>query len=297
MIDNLRSPLNFAGNKTRLLPLIHQYLPQDYNEFIDVFGGSGVVCFSQDKPVVYNEKDIHVYNLIRTMKECDLDFMLERIDFLIKQFDLSKDNKENYIKFRRNFNDIHAMFLDDCNSIIRHASNLALLVLIFFSYNHFSTFNKQNKFTTPSGYKRSSYNKSTKKSLIQFKERLDNVDNVLLGYDFRKLFNMYDSTDLNGKLFFFDSPYFCSDNQYTRNYGITWNEQDEKDLYQMCDRINELGGKFMLTNMVQKGDNINEYLLDFSKKYRTINTNCDFYNCCYQRKNKGNDKEIMVINY
>ena len=297
MIDNLASPLCFAGNKTRILPLIHQNLPEEYDLFIDVMAGSGVVGFSQDKPVVYNEKDIHIYNLISTMKECDLDFMLERIDFLIKQFDLSKDNKENYIKMRRNFNDVHSMFLDDCNSIIRHASNLALMVLIFYSFNHYIVFDKNGKFTTPSGYKRSSYNKSTKKSLIQFKERLDNIDNVLLGHDFRKLFiTLYDGMDLNDKLFFFDPPYIISDDNYRRNYGITWNEQDETDLYQMCEEIDKRGGKFMVINQLTKGDETNEFLLSFSKKYKTINTGETFTNCSYQHKRKQ-DKEIMVINY
>lgn len=297
MINNLRSPLNFAGNKTRLLPLIHQYLPQDYSEFIDVFGGSGVVSFSQDKPVVYNEKDTHIYNLVKTMKECDLDFMLERIDFLIRQFDLSKDNKDNYLKFRRNFNDIYYNFLDDYNMTIRHASNLALMVLIFFSFNHFCTFNSSGKFMTPSGYKRSSYNNSTKKSLIQFKNRLENIDSILYNFDFRKMFKIYDGTDLSGKLYFFDPPYMISDDNYRRNYGIAWNKQDETDLYQMCEEINKRGGRFMVINQLTKGDKTNEFLLSFSKKYKTINTHENFHNCSYQRKNKGNDKEIMVINY
>lgn len=302
MIDNLASPLCFAGNKTRILPLIHQNLPEEYDLFIDVMAGSGVVGFSQDKPVMYNEKDIHTYNLIRTMKECDLNFMLERIDFLIKQFDLSKDNKENYIKMRRNFNDVHSMFLDDCNSIIRHASNLALMVLIFYSFNHFITFNKEGKFTTPAGTHRSSYNKSIKNKLITFKEKLNSFEYNLemCNMDFRDLYEyvsrLYDY-HLEGKFFFFDSPYLLSVSQYNRTYGNSWNEKDEEDLYKICDLIHKNGGKFMLTNLVESKGKTNEHLLTFSKKYSTINTNCDFGGCNYQRSNKKTDKEILVKNY
>ena len=207
MNDKFASPLCYAGNKTRLLPLIHQYLPKNCNEIIDVFGGSGVVCFSTDfENIVYNEKDTHVYNLIKTIKECDLEFMLERIDFLIRQFDLSKNNKESYINFRHYFNDIYYKFLDDYNQTIRNASNLVLLVLVFFSFNHFITFNKEGKFMTPSGYKRSSYNKSIKNNLIKFKEKLDNTNNMLFNLDFRKLFSIYDNPNVNlsDKIFFID---------------------------------------------------------------------------------------------
>lgn len=297
MDNKLRSPLCYAGNKTRILPLIHQYLPEKYNCFIDVFGGSGVCSFSQDCDIIYNEKDIHVYNLIRTLKECDSEFILESIQSFINRFDLSKNNKNEYIKFRSYFNNGCNLFLNDENDKIRHVSNLALLVLVFFSYNHYITFNKCDKFTTPSGYKRSSYNKSIRSNLIKFKERLDATNNILLNLDFRDLFNVYKQKNLTNCLFFMDPVYYISDDNYRRNYNITWTEYDEIDLYKICDSINELGGKFMIINQLQKGNKINEFLLKFSKKYKAIDTNIDFGNCSYQRKNKGNDKEILVINY
>lgn len=152
---------------------------------------------------------------------------------------------------------------------------------------------------TPSGYKRSSYNKSIKNNLIKFKEKIDNTNNMLFNLDFRKLFSIYDNPNVNlsDKIFFIDPVYMISDDNYRRNHGITWSENDETDLYEMCKRIDELGGKFMVINQLVKGDKTNEYLLNFSKKYKTINTHEVFHNCNYQRKNKGNDKEIMVMNY
>lgn len=297
MLTNFASPLCYTGNKTRLLPLIHENLPQKYQYFVDVFGGSGVCSFSQDHNIIYNEKDIHVYNLIRTLKECNLEFILEKIQSLINRFNLSKDGKNEYIKFRSYFNDTYCLFLNDNkNDTIRHASNLALLVLIFFSYNHYITFNKYEKFMTPSGYKRSSYNKSIKNNLIKFKERLDVTNNILLNLDFRDLFNIYKQKDLTNYLFFIDPIYYISDDNYRRNYGITWVEKDEQALYDMCDEINSLGGKFMITNQLKKGEIVNNILDKFSKKYRVIDTNITFVNSSYQHKRKS-DYEIMVLNY
>ena len=301
MIDNLASPLCFAGNKTRILPLIHQNLPEEYDLFIDVFGGSGVVGASQDKNLIYNEKDKYIYNLNRTIKETDLDHILFQIEFLIETYNLSKDNKQGYLKFREDFNSLFCHCLHDRNLITRRQSNLALLTLVFYSFNHYITFNKEGKFTTPAGTHRSSYNKSIKNKLITFKDKLNSFEYNLemCNMDFRDLYEyvctLYDY-HLEGKLFFFDPPYLVSNDSYSRTYGNSWNEKDEEDLYKMCDLINKNGGKFILTNQLQKGDIINEKLLLFSKKYNTFDTNVSFKNCSYQHK-KLPDKELLIKNY
>ena len=302
MIDNLASPLCFAGNKTRILPLIHQHLPEDYDLFVDVFGGSGVVGLSQDKKLVYNEKDKYVFNLNRTIKETDLDHILFQIQFLIDTYNLSKDNKQSYLKFREDFNSLFCHCLHDRNLITRRQSNLALLTLVFYSFNHYITFNKDGKFTTPAGTHRSSYNKSIKNKLVQLKERIDSFGYNLemCNMDFRDIYEyvarLYDY-HLEGKLFFFDPPYMLSDSQYNRTHGNAWTKDNEIQLYKLCDLIHKNGGKFIVTNLVESKGETNEHLLTFSKKYSTINTNCDFSGCNYQRGNKKTDKEILVKNY
>lgn len=300
MIDNLRSPLNYAGNKTRLLPLIHQYLPQDYSVFVDAFAGSGVVGCSQDSPtVLLNEKDTRVLNLVRTIYNTDLDYILDYIDELHEMYNLGKNNKQEYINFRQCFNSSWVEYLDDQDINFKRKANIKLLTLIFYSFNHFCTFNRKGEFTTPSGYKRSSYNKNIKESLIKFKHRIDEVKPVFTNLDYRDLYDsILVNTDNNIKdyMFFFDPVYMISDDTYTRTWGITWSEQDEIDMYDVLEDIDKRGGKFMLINQLQKGDIINEFLLDFSNKFKTINTKETFTNSSYQHKRKT-DKEIMVINY
>lgn len=301
MIDNLASPLCFTGNKTRILPLIHQNLPQGYIEFVDLFGGSGVVGLSQNRPVLYNEKDKYIYNLIKTIKDCDLDYMLTFIDFLIENNNLSKDNKQTYLNFRKMFND-NIDQLDSERASMKESMYLRLLVLIFYSFNHYCTFNSSGKFNTPAGTHRSSYNKSIENKLITFKNRIDLFDYKFKMYnlDFRTMYKFVcgkHNDNLEDVVFFIDSPYLLSDNQYCRTYGNTWIEQDEIDLYNICNDINNKGGKFILTNLVESKGNTNEHLLTFSKQYDTINTNCDFGGCNYQRSNKKSDKEILVKNY
>ena len=66
-------------------------------------------------------------------------------------------------------------------------------------------------------------------------------------------------------------------------------------VYKMLDNLDKQGGKFLLTNVLRNGDEVNTYLLNFSKKYKTINTNEVFINKNYQKKNHS--LEILVKNY
>lgn len=299
-MDIIKNFLNYNGSKDRILPLIKENLPKDCTTFIDLFGGSGVVSLNVDyDTIIYNEKNIYVYNLIRTIKECDLDFILNRIEFLIEQYGLSKNNKEGYLKMRNDFNDLHYKLLNDKNETCRHASNLALLTLIYHAFNYQIVFNKSSKFSVPSGVGRSWFNPTLKNKLINYKNRIDEIEDnlVLLKMDYKELYyEIMESKSLDKYIFFIDPPYFISDDVYSRTNSFKWTGKDEEDLYTICDEINRLGGKFCLTNLLQKGDIINDKLLEFSKKYNIINTHEDFYNSSYQRKNVK-DVEILVKNY
>lgn len=297
MIDNLGSPLNYSGNKTKLLPLIHENLPKNYKYFIDLFGGSGVVGLSQDKPVFYNEKDIYIYNLIDTIKNTDLDFLLYKINDIIQDYELTKDSKTNYLELRKYFNNYKKQYLNSSKLDDKCMANIYLLVLCFYSFNHFITFNSKGEFNTPSGQHRSCYNKSIKNKLIKFKERLDAVDFKMFNLDFR-IFDVFfkdTGNDIQDGIYFIDSPYLCSDIQYCRTYGNKWGIDEEISLYKLLDNLDKQGGKFLLTNVLRNGDEVNTYLLNFSKKYKTINTNEVFINKNYQKKNHS--LEILVKNY
>lgn len=299
MIDNLGSPLNYSGNKTKLLPLIHENLPKNYKYFIDLFGGSGVVGLSQDKPVFYNEKDIYIYNLIDTIKNTDLDFLLYKIDDIIQDYGLTKDSKTNYLELRKYFNNCKKQHLNSSKLGDKCMANIYLLVLCFYSFNHFITFNSKGEFNTPSGQHRSCYNKSIKNKLTKFKERLDVVDFKMFNLDFRRMYEnicIGNNNNLQNLLFFLDPVYIISDDVYRRTYNNSWTENDEQNLYELCYDIHSKGGTFILTNQLQKDIVINNKLLAFSKKFNTISTHIDFKKSSYQHKETIN-KEILVKNY
>ena len=179
---------------------------------------------------------------------------------------------------------------------------------IFFSccfylfFNYFCTIDKSGKFINTSGAGRCWFNPSLYKKFIEYKNKLDEIYGKKLfiyNEDFRDLYKTIlneNNNKLNGILFFVDPVYKISDDIYRRSANILWTEQDENDLYNMLEDINELGGKFILTNQLQKGNVINNDLLEFSKRFNTIDTKNSFKNCSYQHK-RQNDEEILVKNY
>ena len=304
VLTNFASPLCYTGNKTRLLPLIDHVIQEsklEYHTFFDLFGGSGVVGLAQDcETVFYNDADKYISQLLSVIQESKLDNIIKRVEFLIDKYNLTKDDKQAYLQFRECFNSLGYKLLDDNMYKIRFSANMCLLVLCFFSFNHYITFNKNGKFTTPAGTHRSSYNKSIKNKLINYKNRMDTKNLTITNGDFERVVDtriLATQGDLSNDLYFIDSPYILSDSQYTRTYGNKWDIADEERLYTVCDKINELGGKFIVTNLAESKGQKNSLLLTFAKKYVTIDTNVDFGNCNYQRGNKRTDKEILVKNF
>ena len=296
-----KNPFNYNGSKERILPLIKQNLPQNCTMLVDMFGGSGTLCVNTDFAMyIYNEKNKYMCNLFRTIKECDIDFILNHIEDNIQYYGLSKNDKEAFLNFRKDFNNKTYTFLDVQEDWHRHVANIDLYTLICYSFNYILGFNSSGKFSVPSGYRRSSFNNSLKNKLVDYTNVLKYKDIKIYSLDFRDLYQQLCSmfvNDFSGIFMFVDPPYSISNSSYDRTYNMKWNIENDIDLHNILKDFNNKGGRFMYTNQVQKGNVINKELLTFSKVFNTLNTNCDFSNCNYQRSCKGNDKEILIKNY
>ena len=296
-----KNPFNYNGSKERILPLIKENLPQNCTMLVDMFGGSGTLCVNTDFAMyIYNEKNKYMCNLFRTIKECDIDFILNHIEDNIQYYGLSKNDKEAFLNFRKDFNNKTYTFLDVQEDWHRNVANIDLYTLICYSFNYMLVFNKEGKYSVPSGYRRSSFNNSLKNKLVDYTNVLKYKDIKIYSLDFRDLYQQLCSmfvNDFNGIFMFVDPPYSITNDSYSRTYGMKWNTQDDVDLHNILQDFDKKGGRFMYINQTQKGDMINQELLTFSKRYNTINTNCDFSNCSYQRSVKGNDKEVLIKNY
>lgn len=303
MSEIIKNPFNYHGSKNRIMPLIQELQPKDCSFLVDLFGGSGEVCLNLEfDKILYNEKNKYIYGLIRTIKEASLEYILQTIDDIIDFWQLSKTNKNAFLEFRSNFNEIVYKHLNHSNKNMRWEANLYLLTLCFYSFNNQIIFTKEGKFSVPAGTHKSSFNNSLRQKLIKYKKRIDELGDklILWDYDFTTTFFALE-TDFKYKpsetLLFIDPPYLLSSSTYDRTYGMKWGTKQEELLYTILKDWDKNGGKFMVTNLLKSKGNTNDLLLTFSKKYDTINTNTYFNNCSYQRKNKKEDLEIIVKNY
>ena len=105
-MDYVKSPLNYTGGKFKLLPQLLEIFPKDINTFVDLFAGGGNVAVNVSaKRIVYNDAMYQVPEMLQEFKSVGVERCLERIDRYIEEYQLSKENKDGYLKLRKQYNE------------------------------------------------------------------------------------------------------------------------------------------------------------------------------------------------
>ena len=103
----IKSPLNYVGGKYKLLKEILPLFPNDIDVFVDLFGGGfNVGINTTANKVVYNDLENHVVELLKYLKDNDIDKLLSEIDSLIEKYKLSKENAEGFNQLREYYREI-----------------------------------------------------------------------------------------------------------------------------------------------------------------------------------------------
>lgn len=286
-MDYVKSPLNYTGGKFKLLPQLLEIFPKDINTFVDLFAGGGNVAVNVSaKHIVYNDVMYQVPEMLQEFKSVGVERCLERIDRYIEEYQLSKENKEGYLKLRKQYNepfDVEFSVQDP----------LMLYTLICYSFNNQIRFNNKQEYNMPFGKNRSSFNPALREKFIAFVNRLQELDIEFRSKDFRKL----NIEKLGAEDFVYcDPPYLITVASYNENGG--WGEQVERELLNKLDGLNEAGVRFALSNILESKGKSNEILKAWVEKYRVIYLDSDHSNCSYHRKDKtSRDVEVLIVNY
>lgn len=290
----IKNCFNYVGSKDRIFSLIDINLDKSKKNFIDLFCGSGVVGVNElpdYKNVVLNDACWQLTETLKYFRDNEFNKVISDIDGYIKKYKLSKENKEGYLKLRDDYNE------DPYLRLVFDPAMFYCLVTHSFNYN--IHINSSGKFSVPSGYNRCYFNKNIRSNLEVFQWELhDNKDRISIkNEDFKSLVSKAERVIPN-TMFYVDPPYYSSDSAYERIYYLgKWDEPKERDLYKTLDFIHEHGGSFLLSNVLENNGETNPILAEWSKKYNVVDVSSDFTNCNYQRKNKGNTKEVLVRNY
>ncbi len=277
----IKSPFNYIGNKHRLLAQILPLFPQKIDTFYDVFcGGLDVSVNVKADRKIANDINYFVIEILEMFKNTDSKELLQDIDDVISKFNLAKENKESYYKFREYYN--------------KNKDPLLLYVLMCYSFNYQFRFNSNHDYNNPAGTNRSSFNENMKNRLTSFREKLFNIEFS------NKNFKEFDFSQIKSLDFLYcDPPYRSSVGSYNdgKRGFEGWTVDDDLALFEILDELKDRGIKFALSNVFFNNGLANKELQEWSKKYKVHLLNVNYSNSNYQRNKLGETKEVLITNY
>lgn len=284
----VKSPLNYIGNKYRILPQLLELFPKEINTFIDLFaGGADVVANIQAKNKIANDINTPVIEILKAFQLYSLQDTMNYIDTRINEFQLNKTNEEGYLKYRDLYNTKNSGY----------DTPLDLFTITRFSFNQIIRFNNKMQFNAAFGKNRSSFNDNMRNNTIAFHPKIQPIQ--FSSIDFRLFdlskFNQYD-------FLYIDPPYLIANADYNagRTAKLKWKESDEIALYNYLNQANTLHIKWAISNFLKHKDKTNKIIENWINinNYNIYKINSNYINLT-TKADRLNDPtiEIIITNY
>ncbi len=274
------SPLNYIGSKAKIVPEIFKYQPQEYNTFIDAFGGGfNVGINARSEKVLYNDLNYLVAGLIRSFNEYETYDYLLYIRRVIKKFGLEKANAPAYLEARSYYNSLPQKKRDP----------RLLFTIILYGFQQQIRFNSKHDFNNPVGMRW--FNDKILEKLISFSRRIKEKNIEFSEQSYRDLRDRIDKTSF----VYFDPPYNLTTGSYNdgkRGFD-GWNKELELELFNFADDLTTDEIPFMLSYVIEHKGAINQELLNWVERrgYRIIHLG-DILGISGSRR-----KEVLIVNY
>lgn len=279
----IKSPLNYVGNKSRLMPQLRQLFPKDINIFLDLFTGGADVVANIEANIKYaNDINYPVVEILQSLQSMSINDILDYVDKRIFEFNLTKTNEEGFLKYREMYNKgVYNTPLD-------------LFILSKFSYNQIIRFNKKMEYNSSFGRNRSDFNDNIRNNTIAFCQLLSNIN--FMSEDFRKIdISNYSQNDF----VYADPPYLIARADY--NIGKTamqkWDNKDEYDLYNFLEHA---PCKWAFSNFLKHNDKTNSLLEEWimNNNYNVYSIQANYSKIIPKIERTNNPTvEVLITNY
>ena len=126
--------------------------PNNISMFADVFGGSGTVLLNtKAEHYLYNDINPYITSILEGLVSEDTDEIIEKIETIIKEYSLSKTNKEGFEKLRSDYN---------------NGKNdwITLYTLMCYSFNYQFRFNNNHQYNSSFGKDRSCFSEKQREN-------------------------------------------------------------------------------------------------------------------------------------
>lgn len=303
----IKSPLNYTGNKYRILPQITKYFPKHTKVFVDMFCGGATVGFNVDaEQVILIDSNPRVVNLLKFLAEKDINVIISKIEKIIEDYNLSYSYKYTYKKYRdegyvngnnglKKYNELGFYKLrEDYNSLKNKntdKANILLYTLMVYAFNNDIRFNNLGEFNLPVG--KTDFNKNNYNKLIAYNQRAKETKYEFVCADFRSK----EVKEILKKATFVycDPPYLITTAVYNENDG--WNCEKEKDLLDLLNKIVNKNIPFALSNVLKTKLKTNVQLESWINinKYDVHKINYHYKSSSYNKKNRDREEQEILV--
>lgn len=235
---------------------------------------------------VYNDINPYVAEIFQGLVTQPSERSICKIENIIDEYKLNKTNKEGFEKLR-----------DDYNG----GKNdwITLYTLMCYSFNYQFRFNNQHQYNSSFGVNRSQFSDRQRKEIKDIRK---NIRDRRVSFATNSYFEILEAvlSSIGSKdLVYIDPPYFGSTGNYNdgKRGFEGWNKNHEQELLETLDRFNDKGIRFALSNNL-KCDNpyLSKYIKE-SSYLRIHYLNANYSNCNHQKKDRGEDIEVLITNY
>lgn len=291
----LYSPLNYQGNKSRIVDYLLALLPDDTTSIREIFCGSAILSFaSQVNQIHLNDINPYILDLIRYFHNNEAETIITQADEVIERYGLTNTFYQGRAIYPEFQHEGLSRYNKDAYNLLRADYNtdkdiVKLFVLLIYGFNHYLRFNNKDEFNVPVG--KVDFVKTLRDKTRTYCNAIRNKQLHITNLDFRceQLYIGAEQTTL----FYFDPPYLITQ----APYNISWTEQDERDLLNLIDGLNDNGYRFMLSNVSQSNGKRNNLLCDWMQKYNVRHIHRQYLNSSYQKKNLSAADEVVINNF
>lgn len=305
----MQTPLNYTGNKSRLIDQFVQYFPKETGVFVDLFCGGATVGLSiKAKKIIFIDNNPNVIGLLKHLSKSRFDTLLARLEKIVEKYGLSYSAKKGYAAYKKISKDNNGYKVintfgyynlrTDYNSLKNKFSKQAydmLYILVVYAFNNDMRFNRSGEFNLPVG--KTDLNKSNIKKLQEYIKRVKEIDCEFICGDFRE--KKIQDILLKADFVYADPPYLMGNAVY--NEAGNWTEDTERELITLLEKLNTNKKQFALSNVLSKVGASNEPLAAWLFKrtdLHIIDIKYHYRGASYNKINRAAcEREVLIKNF
>ena len=303
----IKSPINYTGNKFRILPQIMPHFNKNIKVFVDLFCGGATVGFNVEaEKIILIDNNKHIINLLETLAKEDIDKIINEIEKNISKYNLSYSYKYGYKHYKeyvlgnnglKEYNKEGFYKLREEYNLLKNKStfkaNIMLYTLMVYAFNNDIRFSNEDKFNLPVG--KTDFNKNNYQKLIEYNKRAKSINYEYVCGDFKsqKIKNIV----LGADYVYCDPTYLITTAVYNENHG--WSEENEIELLNLLKQVDDNKGKFALSNVLKKVGKENTLLMNWLREnnYKKHEINYHYRSASYNKKNRDSrEEEVLITN-